>query len=327
MEVFHEAPSVSNFTPLSEHQSHTPASFYSGPPVLHHLARNAHLVIPAAELRGSPALSRLADDDGSSIPTSLPNGNAEHAEEDGHEDGHEDENGGHDAAIQGIDIWVTSEYFQPTSGTGPMLIRGSTCSKFVLYRSSKSLGISIPYPSISLHAIQRLQDPSSSSQVQGLYLQMVTSDGFDDHDPDGSLSLTLIPTSATQGHLSGPDEHVAAQREPILALFDALSACANLHPDPVSPSSSIDDQTGDVNDGPVIDYGSQDGLPPPMPGSGGWITAENMGQFFDEEGNWLGGGLGPGAGMVREREVDLNVDGAEEAEDGDGEETKWRRTE
>lgn len=29
-----------------------------------------------------------------------------------------------------------------------------------------------------------------------------------------------------------------------------------------------------------------------MPGSGGWITAENVEQFFDEEGNWRGRGEG-----------------------------------
>lgn len=175
------------------------------------------------------------------------------------------------------------------------------------------MGISISYPSISLHAIQRLPNPSSSGQVQGLYLQIVTSDGFDDHDPDGNLSLTLIPTTAVQGQMSGPSDNT---REPILPLFDALSACANLHPDPISPSSSTE-----VSDVPVVDSALQDGLPPPMPGSGGWITAENMSQFFDEEGNWQGDGLGPGSGMIREREEMPDVD------EGDGEETKWRRTE
>ena len=89
----------------------------------------------------------------------------------------------------------------------------------------------------------------------------------------------------------------------------------------------------DDEDGNAMDTGPDgtDGLPPPVPGSGGWITAENMGEFFDEEGNWRGEGLGPGAGRVRTAdEVDgeeVNGDGDEEEEgDGDGE-TKWRRTE
>ena len=67
------------------------------------------------------------------------------------------------------------------------------------------------------------------------------------------------------------------------------------------------------------------GLPPPMPGGGGWITAENVGDFFDEDGNWKGEGeapsLGGGAGLVRGREDEEDGNGA-----GDGEERKWRRT-
>ena len=85
--------------------------------------------------------------------------------------------------------------------------------------------------------------------------------------------------------------------------------------------------------------GGLSGLPPPMPGSGGWITAENAGEFFDGEGNWRGNGalghemgvggggaLGEGAGIVRTREED--VDGEDADGEGEGtEETKWRRTE
>jgi nucleotide-sensitive chloride channel 1A len=44
-----------------------------------------------------------------------------------------------------------------------------------------------------------------------------------------------------------------------------------------------------------------------MPGSGGWITAENVHEYFDAEGNWMGeeegvsGELGEGAGAVHAR--------------------------
>lgn len=74
--------------------------------------------------------------------------------------------------------------------------------------------------------------------------------------------------------------------------------------------------------------GTATALPPPMPGSGGWITAENVGELFDEEGNWRGGGeaLGEGAGSVRRREEeDDGVDGDGDP-GGEAEETKWRRT-
>lgn len=118
-------------------------------------------------------------------------------------------------------------------------------------------------------------------------------------------------------------------------LFDALSACADLHPDPASNSDidiDIDDEdegnypTGNLD---TEDYTQIDGLPPPMPGSGGWITAENVGEFFDDEGNFRGGGrLGEGAGSVRGREEDSEEAGDDgNGADGEGEETKWRRTE
>lgn len=46
-----------------------------------------------------------------------------------------------------------------------------------------------------------------------------------------------------------------------------------------------------------------------MPGSTGWITAENVNEFFDADGNWIGGNeeegvsgeLGEGAGTVHGR--------------------------
>ena len=78
--------------------------------------------------------------------------------------------------------------------------------------------------------------------------------------------------------------------------------------------------------------GQQTALPPPLPGSGGWITAENVGEYFDEAGNWRDQSLGEGAGSVRRREDDDGADGieGEAAVEGNGvdggEETKWRRT-
>ena len=69
--------------------------------------------------------------------------------------------------------------------------------------------------------------------------------------------------------------------------------------------------------------GARDGgLPPAMPGSGGWITAENVHEYFDEDGNWIGGEeeeeggveLGEGAGTVHAREEE-----GVEAVNGDGE--------
>lgn len=94
-----------------------------------------------------------------------------------------------------------------------------------------------------------------------------------------------------------------------------------------------------LGDGVGTGEGGALGLPPLMPGSGGWITADNVGDFFDEGGNWRGRegggvgeggegiGLGVGAGRVRSRVEDGDGDG--DGGDGEGEgmeETKWRRT-
>ena len=141
-------------------------------------------------------------------------------------------------------------------------------------------------------------------------------------------------------------------------MFDAISTCADLHPDRFGgedgeddggdsyPSffrqgdeegngyddgDEYDDEHDDEGDDGILFEGGADGaslepiegfrgvfrggnqdaavtalsdLPPPMPGSGGWITAENAHEFFDEDGNWRGrgGSLGEGAGRVRGRD-------------------------
>ena len=95
MEVIHEAPTVFSFIPLSEHQSQTPQSFYSGPPVLYHRSPSSQLVILESELINSPALSKLAG---------LSNTNGTAVNGDG-----EDEKHDRDIVVEFIDIWVTSE--------------------------------------------------------------------------------------------------------------------------------------------------------------------------------------------------------------------------
>jgi nucleotide-sensitive chloride channel 1A len=74
-----------------------------------------------------------------------------------------------------------------------------------------------------------------------------------------------------------------------------------------------------------------------MPGSGGWITAENVHEFFDEEGNWIGGDaegdeeegvsgeLGEGAGTVHAREEGQEGVNGEGKEGEEGEAKRARR--
>lgn len=107
MEVIHETPTSSSFTPLAVHQSQTPESFYTGPPVLYHHSPSAFLSLHASDLAAAPALSNLANGaHRSSNGTSTAAVNGDSAAE---EAGPEDE----DIEIAGVDVWVTSEFAIP----------------------------------------------------------------------------------------------------------------------------------------------------------------------------------------------------------------------
>jgi nucleotide-sensitive chloride channel 1A len=203
-----------------------------------------------------------------------------------------------------------------------------------LFSPSTSTGLSIPYPSITLHAIQTLTPPSTTTPVKGLYTNLDLGSPEEDDEFPTPIELTLIlppsPTSTEPTASADPSAPAASQAEPIQALFEAISACSNLHPDAYDSEDNEDGEGQDriIFEGNVGYEGisglpgafsgvSDGGLPPPFPGSGGWITAENVSEYFDEEGNWLGGEeeveeLGEGAGRVRGRdEVDAEAEGAD----------------
>ncbi|GIK00177.1 hypothetical protein Aspvir_004197 [Aspergillus viridinutans] len=326
MEPLRSAPEASSFVLLADHQSRTPASFHSGPPVLHYHSKQCKLVILERDLLSTPALNAIRG----STPTA--NGSSDHtstaaasnnAAADG-EEGRENE-----LVVDSVDVWVTSD-------------------KFLLYAPTVAAGVSIPYPSISLHAIQRLRLPGSTAEVQGLYMQIATPAApgtSTEDDEEESITLTIVPPTgaeytggATTAAAPSAEDAMEDQSEkleetPVQMMYAAVSACSNLHPDPMEE----DDEEGDGDEDSImrsgfVTMGSADGgLPPPMDGSSGWITAENMHEYFDEEGNWIGGGeepslpLGPGAGTVRQREGE-GAEGDEGQGEGDDEETKWRRT-
>lgn len=172
-------------------------------------------------------------------------------------------------------------------------------------------------------------------------MQLLTSidePSSEDIEPD-SFSMTIIPTASAPPVPAGiePDAELDTEdkpeQTPVQALFNALSECANLHPDPVDDGQEPDEGISHLlRSGLAFPGDDSGGLPPPMPGSGGWITAENMHEFVDEDGNFIQDNdeaedvqadepLGPGAGSVRPRD-----DGQpDDIEDG-GEETKWQRT-
>lgn len=91
MEPLSSAPETSSFVPLAEHQSRTPSSFYSGPPVLHYHSQRCKIVILERELLASPQLNALRGETTTSANVTTEN---------------DDEK---EIAIDGVDIWVTSE--------------------------------------------------------------------------------------------------------------------------------------------------------------------------------------------------------------------------
>ncbi|KAJ9640071.1 hypothetical protein H2199_006305 [Coniosporium tulheliwenetii] len=302
LEIVREEPILDSFTSLEEHQSQTPGQFYGGKPVLHHYTSNAQLLIGETQLDAQPAFAVLRKPGADPTTVSAVNGGAN-----GH---HHSET----VTVPHIDVWVTSE-------------------RLILFSSHTRSGVSIPYPNISLHAIQRLsaQDSTASTaDQQGLYMQLTLSDTETTNSEDDieTLEITLIPTttstvdeavitsipnptaSATSDATPPLEQERGATEStsPIRALFTAVSACADLHPDPATGSDEEEDPQAT------------------MPGAGGWITSENMHEFFDEEGQFIGGGtLGEGAGTVRGRDEENTGAGA--AREEEGEETKWRRTE
>lgn len=152
--------------------------------------------------------------------------------------------------------------------------------------------------------------------------------GVDDEDVE-TLELTLVPgaevevpgaSTTTSGASTGAEDtagsaSAATTPTPTQQLFAALSTCADLNPD-------RDEDEGQGGD----DY--------PAPGTGGWITADNMHEFADAEGGFagfggipvLGGEVPAVAGTVRPREED-DEDGGEAGDAAESDETKWRRTE
>lgn len=200
------------------------------------------------------------------------------------------------------------------------------CRHFTIFSEKAESGVSIPYPSISIHALKQV-GAQDGHGTPAIWMQLEFSDGGADDDDFNTVELTIVPASSADGSSGG-----TAQQ-----LYDAIANCSNLHPDPINGDEEEEDDydrivfEGNTEQEAVEGFtgvlrGTADGgLPPPMPGSGGWITAENVHDYFDEDGNWIGGNqegeedggeeLGEGAGRTRPREEleadEVNGDDAE----------------
>lgn len=159
-------------------------------------------------------------------------------------------------------------------------------------------------------------------------------------DEEQCITMTLVPPELTTEQREAQEASDEPAETPTQMLYNAVSACSNLHPDPVEPGDEDEDEEEDESKHAFFQFGQESavgaaegGLPPPVDGSSGWITADNMHEFFDEEGNWIAEGeppsfpgLGPGAGTVRTREEENGDGEGQDGEEGESAETKWRRT-
>lgn len=193
-------------------------------------------------------------------------------------------------------------------------------SNLTLFNNAAQVGVTIPYPSVSIHALKTIGQ--GSTQVHGVWMQLELGSAAADDDESEISELTLVPAPPADG-----DTQTAAK-----LLFEAISTCSNLHPDPADDEDADDDGEDRIvfESNPefesvegftgVLRGSTNGGLPPPVPGSSGWITAENVHEYFDEDGNWIGEGgvgdaeeeLGDGAGRVRNRDESGEVNGGKD---------------
>lgn len=114
MEALHNSPSHSEFIPLSEHQSQTPASFYDGPAILYHQSSSCTLKISKHDLDATTAFAGLAAG-AKSTDIAQVNGHSDGAIQNGEKNNANDEDEHErsediEVEIPNTDIWVTSEY-------------------------------------------------------------------------------------------------------------------------------------------------------------------------------------------------------------------------
>ena len=110
MEILQTAPSRSEYVPLNEHQSQTPASFYDGPAILYHHASSCMLKISKHDLEATTAFTGLASG-AKGTGTGQLNGHSEGASQNGGERDEDEVESVEEAEVEipDIDVWVTSE--------------------------------------------------------------------------------------------------------------------------------------------------------------------------------------------------------------------------
>ncbi|KOS17132.1 Protein LOT5 [Escovopsis weberi] len=272
---------MSDYVSLGTYQSTTPASFTDGRPVMHLSAAGVHAFIPQSQCDRLQIFEPRADS------AALFGWSKEEEEEQGH---------GGATAHESLDVFITSK-------------------SFILFNMRLTAGVHIPYNLISIHGLKKVGD----KQSVWIQLDIGHVDDDDDYEP---VELTLMEPEPQAQPSDNPETPTAAR------LFQAIADCSDLNPDP-SPADAPDPDGADDRiliersaehealEGfrGVLRGAADGGLPPPLPGSGGWITADNLHEYFDKDGRWKGDGEN-GAAI----EVEMEGEGAG-AGDEDEEET------
>lgn len=300
LESITTAPSLSDYTSLSDHQSETPGTFFGGKPVLYLHSANATLQIGRkriSEQSSFTPFSPAVTNSDTSAATSTSNGNGSTEPEYANSASPIDEQ----AFVPGTEVYVTSH-------------------TLVLWNPKAAHGLQIPYPAICMHAVNAGQvyiqlvlmpDDGAEDAVVDADAQDIDSDAPQDVEV---LEFHILPRTLQQQQ-DGAEKDAETDKTPAPApadaLYDAIAKCSALNPDP------MDEEADDAED--RFAFG---GAGDEEPGAGGWITAENMDQFVDQDGNFK---MPEGDGI----EV-IGDDGPGEADDEVGDEghaNKWRRTE
>jgi chloride channel, nucleotide-sensitive, 1A len=115
--------------------------------------------------------------------------------------------------------------------------------------STTGVGFQIEYPAITLHAVSRGESgPSIYCQLDDSFGQ-VNGNSPENEDEDSEMrELTIIPQSS-DSCMDPPLPLASISNFFIIVepIFEALSQCASLHPDPHGEEDDLDDAILDVN--------------------------------------------------------------------------------
>jgi len=129
---------------------------------------------------------------------------------------------------EGVSVVLEPELEGFSNGQGTLYILTSVLA----FMPSTGVGFQIEYPAITLHAVSRGESgPSIYCQLDEGYGQANGGPSANEDEDSEMRELTIVPKNSDS-------------LEPI---FEALSQCASLHPDPHSEEDDLDDAFLDVN--------------------------------------------------------------------------------